>query len=415
MAKGMEEISATLFPGSWRGVPLFLNGGNLTGGRKATAKAIFASDEQDVTDTGLRQRSYSVRGYIAAKYERGIFKDSTTEIASDYHAQRAKIIAALEEKGTGVLFHPFQGEVRDLVVMSWSLDESVNEAGIGQLSIEFAKKTVGAIPKEKEGSKEEVLIDGIDLEAALLAYFEDAFGIDLSFIDVIEDAIAGVQAAYAAVEAVVDTIESVAAGINGFATAISSAVADLASLILSPLAIVDSFKNVFTAFDNILPTLGAAFDGLAAGFGFGGNDFTEPVTAAGIQRKKNRDAIDTVINGMFLARAYGAATELDLSSLAKINEVEVILDAQHHAIIRGTQASPEVRESMTKIRESFFNFLADARLTALKVTTETVPPYTPRTLAYQLYDETALTVTLANLNSVQTYELVSGEVQVLSS
>jgi prophage DNA circulation protein len=413
LGDGKKDLGQDLLEGSWRGIPLLIVGGNVSGGRKATAKAIYNSDLQDVADTGMQQRSYSVNGYIAATYGPPIFPGDSG-IKSEYRKQRKDILAALEEKGPGVLVHPFQGEVRDLVVLSYSLDETINETGIGKIAIQFARKTVNAVPKVKEAAEFDYSWS-FDLWALLRLLAESLYSVALSVVGVFEAALDQLLSVYETIQSVVDTVTSVAASINGFASAITEAVAKAASIITSPLAIISAIQNVFTSFNTIFSTLDEAFSALASGFTFGDDDdLTEKFTFGEIQIQKNTATLTTVMKTMFLTEAYTAATGMDLSTLAKIEEVEEILDAQHKSIVEGTQASPEIKEQMQLMREAFFEFLAGKKLTALKVTNEDISPTTPRVLAYRLYGDTKLKGELASLNNAASFEVLSGNVKVLS-
>lgn len=413
LGDGKKDLGQDLMEGTWRGIPLFVIGGNVSGGRKASAKAIYNSDLQDVADTGMQQRSYRVEGYIATTYGPPILPGDSG-IKSEYRKQRKKILAALEEKGPGVLVHPFQGEVRDLVVLSYSLDETISEVGVGKISIQFARKTVDAVPKVKEAAEFDYSWS-FDLWALLRLLATALYSVSLSIVGVFEAAFAGLLSVYETIQSVVDTVSSVAASINGFASAITEAIAEAASIITSPLKVITAIQNVFTSFANIFPTLEGAFTALASGFTFGDDDDrTEKFTHGEIQIQKNTATLTTVMKTMFLSEAYTVATGMDLSTLSKIEEVEEILDAQHKSIVEGDQASPEIKEQLQLMREGFFDFLSAKKLTALKVTDEDVSPTTPRVLAYRLYGDTELRGELASLNNASSFDVLSGSVKVLS-
>lgn len=412
---GRIEMAGRLFAASYKGVPIYVARGNVTGGRKATKRPIVNSDEQNVSDVGQKQRDYTIEAYVAARYKEQAI-DNDSGISSDYPEQRRTILAALEDKTPGSLVHPWEGEITNLVCENFDLEEVMTEVGIGRLSLTFFRKTVNVTPAESLGSAIAVDLAAQVADASFIDLIEGAWGVDLSVIDSVEDAIGKVQDAYDAVQKSVAVVESVAAEINGFASSISSLTSDLASIITSPLAIATSVQNLFTSIENIFPTLDAKFDAMVSGFTFGDLDIEfSASTPSGRQKRGNFDAINTAMRGSFLTNAYTAATGLDLTTLERIEEVEKILDEQHSLIVEGDAASSEVKSALQDVRTTFFDFLATARVSALRLSTEDVTTATPRVLAYQFYGSDDLANTLSDINGVESYELISGTAEVLSS
>jgi len=415
MDEGKKEAWITLRPGLVNGVKAFFSTATTRGGRKATARAILSSDEQQVSDTGRKQRNYTITIYISALYEKGPFADSKWQISQDYLERRTAILAALEGPEPFSITHPWEGEITDLVCVDFDLSEEITSVGVGRITCELIRKTVGVVPVEQEGTAATVRNLQEDVDTSLSAMLASAWNVDPALIKQAENAIAKLEAGYAQVEAVADTVQQVAQAVNGFASAISDAVAEVAGIITSPLQVITSIQNVLTAMDNIFPTLDAAFTALQTGFDFGEDGNDSPATTPNlIQQRANDDALNTVFQASFLSRAYVAATELDLSTIARIEDVEAILDAQHERVVTGRGATPEVNEAMYAIRTAFAAFLRDQRSQAFDTATILVGTTTPRLLAYQLYESDERAGDLRALNSAANYQTLRGEVTVLT-
>lgn len=405
---------ARLYPATFRGVPMFISTSSVAGGRKATVRPLVNSDEQNVSDVGLKQRTYTIEGYVSARYREGS-RDNDSGISSDYEEQRKRILAALESRDPGILVHPWEGEIRNLVAIDWTLNERMTEVGRGPFSITFVRHTLA--PKPAADTTTTAEIEGLR-EACTQAYkaqIEDRWVVDLSFINGAEDAIAKVQEAVDAVDDAIRVVERVEAEINGVSSALADLTSGVASIITAPIGVATTIQNAFTAIENVFPTLAAKWDSMTSAFSFGSLDVAfDYSTPAGAQKKRNFDAINAAMQAAFLSEAYDAALGLDLSTVSTLDAVEKTLGDQHRAIVEGTEASDELKGALTDLRVAFSAFLRDARLTALKVTPATVGISTPRTLSYQFYGDDSRSADLAALNGVSSYDTLKGEVLVLS-
>lgn len=408
------EVSTRLLAGSFRGVPFYVDGASVAGGRKANERPIINSDEQVVDDVGLKQRSYAVRGYVAARYDKKI-AGSEFGISSDYDQERDALLAALEKREPALLVHPIEGDIPNVVAKSWTLDESLTEAGIGRLSIEFVKETTIPVPVAETGKKEDVIGAVEDVKAAMTAIVAEQYEIDLGFVGAFFDALDKMNAVYDQVQEMADFVESAADKIGEFTQFVNDAVDTVSSIITAPIAIADAVQGAIKSVNSIFSTFAGKFKAMTNAFKFGDFDLEfDFSTPSGKQKKRNFDALNLAVQGTALAFAYDAATELDYVTVDDIELIEEILEDQHQKMIGTGNLTDEATESLILLREAFFLFLADAKVAARKVITETVTETTPRVLAYSLYESDELAASLAGLNSVETYQLLGGELQVLS-
>ena len=445
---GRRELWATLEPSTFRGVPWFIESISVGGGRKATPKPILNSSEQVVDDVGRKQRTYQVRGYITAQYKKanssaadtladieaetqaraererrtGVTEDGPINLGSnvgsisqDYREIRQLITSALEATGSGSLVHPIEGEITNLVCVDFSIDESMKEVGIGRISATFVRETTTPIPEPVTGAKESVLGQADALDAAADAEITGNWAVSTSFVQGVENAGAKLTAAYEKALDVVKTVETVTEVFDQFQRDIAELQADVFEVVGDAVAVADSIKGVFASINSIFPLPSAAFQALQNGFDFGDTDVSfDFTTPSGKQKKANFDAANASQQCRYLSQAYRTALDLTYVTTDDVSTVEQILEAQHDKIVDGDAASDELKDALTALRESFFDFLADARLNARALVTEDVTTTTPRVLAYLLYDSDEDADTISGLNNVRSYETISGAVTVLS-
>lgn len=407
-----EEVENTLLPCSFRGVQFYWEGGSIVGGRKATEGPIVVSDEQIISDVGLRQRAYSIRGLIAVRTQVGEGGEST--VAQTYADHRRTLLAALESSEPATFVHPIEGTVTGLVARSWSLDETFSELGIGRIGIEFIRDTTRPTPVIEIGAADLVAETAETARSTALAEFASKWNVDPSIVGAYEDGLAKTRDAFAAVQRSADEAQTVASQINGFASAISTATADAARLIQTPLVLANALAGVFDSLRSIYPTAAAAFDALALGFGYGGLDaLPDADSPSSIARRLNVETMNASMNILFLSNAYEAASGLSFLTLDEIDRVDAVLGKQHDSLLDVVDA--ETVDALEELRAAFSDVLSAARLTAYRLTRENVSPTTPRALAFVLYGSDELADTLAALNGRYSYELLDGETTVLSS
>jgi len=83
-----------LFEASYKNVAFLSPSTTITGGRKDILHEFPNRDLQNIEDLGLRPRSFTITAIITGDL---------------YIVQRDRLLAKLEEGGTGVLVHPFFG------------------------------------------------------------------------------------------------------------------------------------------------------------------------------------------------------------------------------------------------------------------------------------------------------------------
>lgn len=410
-----DDLVSTLLPCSYGGVPFLYDTASTIGGRRATARAILHSDEQIVSDVGLKQRTRNVRGYIAAQ-EQPNSTDGTAVVTRTYAEHRATLLAAFEDPTPKTFVHPIEGAITGLVAVNFSVDEGQNEWGLGRVSVEFIRDTQQPTPVPDFGSGPAVLAAADEANASLFDSLAKRWKMDPAVVGVFEDGLAKAKAAFSALQDIANEGEVLLDAVDSVAAATSEGIASAARLIALPQQLANEVGNALAVLASAFPTALAAFEGMVQGFGFGDVDFSIDLRAPSARlRKENADAMNAAMNGALLAEAYRFGTGIDFVTLDEIDRVESTLDAQHGALIDSGSATSESLDALENLRTAFASYLDRARLAARKLVAEDTAPTTPRVLAYALYESDELTQTLAGLNDVLPYQLVAGRVTVLSS
>lgn len=111
-------------PGSFRGVPFFIEGSDQSGGRRSILDEFPLRDLPSSQDMGRKARQYVLDMYV---------------IGADYMGARDKLIEALEGAGPGTLMHPYRGELQVITLGEYRVVESTREGGLARITQTFAE------------------------------------------------------------------------------------------------------------------------------------------------------------------------------------------------------------------------------------------------------------------------------------
>lgn len=410
-----DDLLSTLLPCSYGGVACLWDSGSTIGGQRATARPILHSDEQIVSNVGLKQRVRNMKFFIAAQEQ---VNPETGEaiVTRTYAEHRATLLAAFDDPTPKTFVHPIEGAITGLVAANYAVDETQNEVGLGRVSVEFIRDTRQPTPVPDFGSASVVSAAADEARGSFLDSLASRWKMDPAVVGVFEDGLAKAKAAFSAMQDIANEGEVLLDAVDEVAAATSEGIAAAARLIALPQQLANEVGNALAVLASAFPTALSAFEGMVLGFGFGDVDFSIDLRAPSARlRKENADAMNATMNGAFLAEAYRFGAGIEFVTLDEIDRVEGILDAQHAALIDSGSASVEALDSLENLRVAFASYLDVARLSARKTVSDDTAPTTPRVLAHALYESDELTQTIAGLNDVLPYQLVAGRVTVLSS
>jgi len=134
-----------LFTPSFRGIPFRWTSIENSGGRKTVVHEFPLREEVQSEDLGRRPRQFTVACYVQGP---------------DYMDQRDSLLDALEQGESGILVHPYRGNL-NVNVMEFTQSESTDRGNIADFNITFVETGEAEFPAATEDQ------DSLTLDAAL--------------------------------------------------------------------------------------------------------------------------------------------------------------------------------------------------------------------------------------------------------
>ena len=130
----MTDVLSKTQSASFNGVPFFVRNSAIRFGQKNAVHNYNESDRTEAEHFGLAQDEFQLELIIY-----GVKGD-------EYLSRRNALKRELSRKGTGVLVHPFEGEIRCKVVGRPELTETMTELGQARFSVTFQKVSEKVYP-----------------------------------------------------------------------------------------------------------------------------------------------------------------------------------------------------------------------------------------------------------------------------
>lgn len=391
-----------IIDGSFKGVPIAIDSGSVSGGRKTAIKTFPNRDTQSVEDLGLRPRSYSLEIIISQRLQETYF---------DY---RDRLLAALETKGAGELIHPLYGRIENVVATSYSINESFGKFGDTVVSVTFEVNNTTGIPSASDAVATQIESANDTVQSAAKQDIEENFEVTSSFLGNFQAAVDKVNNFIDQAKDATSFIGEAADTLNEVSAEIGELAANVNSLVTDPLALADSISNLFQSVNGLYASTTATFETFVGFFGFGDDDDSFALTTAGrVERKSNNNALTGSINSASLGYAYLAASQIDYGNTREIDEVAARLDEQYESVLTGG-GSQESKDAITDMRIKVIEALEQARVNASQIITVETLPTSARLLAFNYYGNDKRGDEIVDLNSVDDVSFVEGEVEVLT-
>jgi len=395
---------------SFRGVPFLVSSTGLTGGRRQVLKRFPNSDRQALEDLGRTPREFSISGIIAAQ------RDAAGGVIRDYREVRNALVNALEERGPGVLVHPFLGKFNSVGVMSFSLTEDMTRLGDATIEMTFAVDDADALPQATESVVGSVSNGADAVTSAAEADIGDRFEVTETFPGNFSDAIAKATDIATQVRGAIQVSAATASEIDSFDASLTGFEDDVVDLVNDPDLLGQDGVALVTGIRGIYGSSTDAFRSLEKLFGYGDDDVRIlPTTAGRIERQRNRDILNSNVQATALAQAYLSAAETEYDNTDAIDSVSERLEAQWTKLLAADTMSDDTEEALAKLRVTsnrFFDEQRDLRPQVVEVRTDLT---SARLLSFSYYGSSDQGDTLTKLNDFDDPSAIEGTVKVLSS
>ena len=411
--------------GSWRGIPLRVLEAPSKGGRKISKKEFPGSNLQIVQDLGNKPRSFSIKALVAPD------KDGEGKIVRSYEVVRAELLRALQLPGTGILVHPFEGTIPDLIVDSWDLKENFTELGAATIDISFERDSTDFITQPDETpskAKDEEAADRTVQEAIL--EFELAIadlGIDVtaianipSLLDLVVNFAKSVAAAIGkavkfiqqTVQPFVDVVTAIDAAARELLDAVDNLQAEILKVINLPQEIVRLVSNFVLRLDTIGAQAVNTFAALTDMFDFSDFNFSFTQTINASRSKKAENDLAVAVKTIVWSERLKVGSRIEPRTLEEIDRIQDDVEEQFSQIrpfLRGQALTAALNQ-----RAVFFGRLDAKRITVRKLVDIETNLTTTRLISYQYYTDSTDGELLADIN--RSRELVTeGTIRILTA
>lgn len=411
-----------LLDASFRGASFKVSDTFTEVGRRTVLHQYPFSDTPYVEDLGKDADQFTINGYVIANIGNDL----------DYWGVRDALIAALREKGSGTLVHPFLGEQEVALVGKARLTESFMEGGVARFTMTFVQaekieRLFSAATVDHEAAVDTAVEEAgavWDDQFDTMYTLEDAPGFSvLDAIDTAQSYLSMTRSAISAIRnapmAAISTALSFVASVENTLSQVISLPCDLANSLVSA---ADSFINLVglvgeTASGNIFGSCSgylksrsetdksSVVNALLAMTDFGrdsddlnrsayGGTLTPmadtDTTATQIQ-SDNREGITSLVKATAVMNAARIAVRIDYESyedaMAMLNKITDKIDAFLLTLGESDMNMDEGYKAIDAVRAAITEAMIDLGASLARVVYYEVPPVvTPAiTLAYDKY------------------------------
>ncbi len=358
-------------------------------GRRGTTHEFPGRDVPYREDLGRKARVYKVEGFI---------------VGPNYISGKNKLIAKLEEPGSGELIHPYFGRVK-VSVENFSVSESTRDGGFVKFSMTFVESGEVRFPKSENDS-------GFNVENAgglLDTSSQGAFGAVFSVLGQAEYAVDSVTDK---VNSFADDLDDILAQLNGPA----GAVADLAlaiknlkavagALVTTPATLASEISRAFS----LLLEAGDPSDVLKHTrkmYTFGSTDAAIPTTTSSrTKQQTNLTALNNLVKNQATVATAKAAIQIDFLTTQDAEAARIIVTDQIDTLLdtlpSESTGDDENFSNLQQLRAELVSGLPSNANNLANVTTYTpISTENSLALAYDLYGSLELEDDLVSRNDI---------------
>ena len=396
-----------ILSGSFKGVPISIEPGTLSGGRKVAISQFPNRDTQNVEDLGAQPRKYQLTIIINDK------------INEDYFSYRDRLLQALDGGGSGPLIHPLYGRIEGVVAVSYSINENFSEFGSTTISVDFEVTENIGIPQASENVTTQIVAANDAVQAAAQQNIEDNFSVTESLLGSFDAAIDTVGGFIDEIKDSTSFIGDIADTINNYSAEIGELSADINSLVTDPLRLASALGGIMETVNGLDASIESTLDTFTKFFDFDQDPVqTTPAgatasTAGLLEQSRNSGTINSFAACSSLGYAYVAASRYQYRTTADIDRITRLLDDQYQKVLNGS-GSQKMKDTITDLRILTLRALDEVRVVTRKIVTVETMPTAARLLSFDLYGSDDDAELIIDLNSITDVSFIEGAQQVVA-
>lgn len=406
--------STQILDGFFKDVPIRIDSGSVTGGRKTVKKEFPNRDTQTVEDLGLRPRTYNVQIVVAplTSFDAG---SGTVTTAQGYFEYRDAIIDAIENKEPGELIHPLYGRITNVVATTYSISEDFSDFGRTRLNVTFEVSIDTGVPRETVTALSQLTQSITTVTSAIKTDITDNFLVINKFKNNFSDASSKITAIIDKAKTATAFLGAESGKINAFNSLLGSLTDDVNTMVSSPVLLATNINSLFSEINDLFSEPASTVNALEGFYNFGDSDEDDikDTTAGRTQRKQNRAVLNGAVNSSALIYAYVSTAQI---SFDNVRDIEIAADALEEQYQRVTVsgASNDVIAAVTEMRVLVQRFFDEQKTIAKQITSVNVYTTPARILSYRYYGESETADQIIALNTLNDVSFVDGEIEILT-
>lgn len=378
-----------LQPGSFRGVPFSVKSASTQVGRRVALHEYPQRDDAYPEDLGQKADAFTVEAVI---------------VGPDYIKARDALIAALKQRGAGILVHPYYGQRTVTLVSPARISESPEEGGLARFSLDFVEAGENAEPSARQDTQAAVEAASDRALTAVADDFSKQYSL-LGTPDFVESA--AMQAARGAMAALESARRSLVPDLtilSDYMAAANAVAGSLASLIRAPAAYAQSVIGMIGTLKGLAISPLDALASYRALFDFGSDDQPVPhTTPARLRQAANQDAQAAVCRRAALIEAARLACRAEVTTydqaVALRDDLAARLDDEAAGLVPAptgnaapaqgiAEVSEEIYQALTTLRVALVRDLTLRSVTAPRITRAVLPTTLPALVAaYRIHGD----------------------------
>jgi prophage DNA circulation protein len=422
------------FAASYKGATFLVSKATTAGGRKDVLHQYPNSNRQNVEDLGLKPRTVSLEAVVTSP---------------NYTQKKNRLLDALESGGTGLLVHPFFGNLENMACRTFSLNETYTELGEAKINMVFTISDNVATPVGTKNNAS--YLNGLNTVAqdAMNADVAKGFNVGGS-ASLFEKAKDLVDAAFDKIDDATKIVAEAKEFADEFSALLNDVTTNINNLVRLPQDLADSFQNVISNINGLYAVAtGVSVTGnqsvttaenqsiqstktlavYSAMFDFGDDAVEIPnTTAQRVRENLNNCLIQQQMQLSALGYAYLNSAQINYSTVAEIDEVADMIETQFQKVLVNNDFINELVEltfenididqttilAVQDLRDATQSFFDDIKLTTSRVIEVETTEMSASLLAFQYYGSTALETEIIELNPEKNVSFFSDDVKILS-
>ncbi len=392
-------IQSELQKASFRGVVFLWTSTTINGGRKTVTHEFPNKDTRFTEDLGRLPKSFSIEATISN---------------INYKQNRDTLIAALEKKGSAALIHPTLGSFQ-VQVLTYTLSEDITDLGNAKFSINFEKTEANIFPEISTDNTPAIVGDAETVfnqtEDNIANNYESPANKFVSY----EDSLSKVTSFTDTAKSAASDLRQIATKINEFSNSINTLLQDINAIIVAPAQLAASIINIITLGQNLFEVPNDVFTYYQSLFDYGDDDIESALITEGrIFRQNNRNILNVNVRTAALAGAYQSIVNLEFITIDDVETYRTLLEDQYLSIIENELINYDTKDLLQTLRNEAEFFLQQQEKIVLNEKQIRVYNEPITTLTYRMYGDLERIQDIIDLNDVDNYSFLDGEINILS-